>query len=309
MKLIFAGTVPKEPRSGGKFFPIYLPDWNSAFLRMIPIIFILLVMNLLRNTLFALLLTLAINPVFGQTLQQGPFPPDYTANCSTCPGVPWVNNPPNWVQFFLPPDSFSTLLYYTDFGFTVPTGSVITGVKVYYAGDFLGPQAKDTVVQLLHNNTLIGSNQSMDSMYSQVPRTYGDSLNTWGATLTPAIVNDSTFGVALRIETNAQAINGGLGLPVMTLYYQNPATGLEQQATREIIRIHYNRELHALLTNGIPENSVVSFWDIQGKCIHSPIQVSQSRIQLNEILPKGIWIVRVVNAEGEVVGNYKVDGR
>lgn len=240
-----------------------------------------------------------------QPLTTGPQAPGSTDNCSACPGTPWTNNPPNWVQFFLPPDSFSTILYYKDFGFSIPAGVTITGVKVYYAGDYLGPQASDTLVQLTHNNTLIGTNIALDSSYAGIARTYGDSLNIWGATLTSTMVNDTTFGFGIRIETDAQAINGGFPSPTMTVYYQNPITGITEEATSQTNRMWFNADDLSLNLLQTPENSLVKIYNLEGKLIYNAIPVSGNKAFFPESLPSALYIGEIQSAEGTTLNRIK----
>lgn len=240
-----------------------------------------------------------------QPLYTGPLSPGNTGNCTSCAGVPWINNPPNWVQFFVPPDSFSTILYYKNFGFAIPASATITGIKVYYAGDFLGPTASDTLVQLTHNNLLIGSNQAMDSAYANLPRTYGDSLNLWGATLTPAIVNDTTFGFGIRIETDVQPINGGLPPPVMTLYFTNAVTGAQEQIQLEMPQLWY-QSLNSILHFGMPvERAELSVLDINGKVVFQASGINGNQAEITSELPAGIYIGRLVSDKGEFLGQLK----
>jgi len=258
----------------------------------------------MKILLIILLLSLATLSQ-AQPLTTGPQAPGNTANCSSCPGTPWVSNPPNWIQFFLPPDSFSTILYYKDFGFSIPAGVTITGVKVYYAGDYLGPQASDTLVQLTHNNTLIGTNIALDSAFAGIARTYGDSLNNWGASLTSSMINDTTFGFGVRIETDVQPINGGLPIPQMTVYYQNPITGIIEEATSQTNRIWYRADDQSLNVFQAPENSLVKIYNLDGKLIYNSIPVSGNKVFLSESLPSGLYIGEIHSAEGSVLNRIK----
>lgn len=246
-----------------------------------------------------LLLGLIISKLYAQPIAIGPNSPTTTLNCPTCPGTPWTNNPPNWVQFFLPPDSFSTILYYTKFGFSVPTGATITGIKLRYAGDFLGPTATDTLMQLTYNGALIGSNMALDSAYTQIARTYGDSLNLWGATLTPAMVNDTTFGAGLRIETDAQAINGGLPIPTITIYYQNPITGLMESTQSGWINLRYSALENSILLENISGRYQLSVFDLQGKQVLQSLPVGNNKVVLPTPLKTGVYIGSLKDENGD----------
>jgi hypothetical protein len=242
--------------------------------------------------------------VFAQSPFQGPNLPDSTYQCTACPGVPWTNNPPNWVIFFMPADTFSTILYYSDFGFSIPSASTIIGIRVDFSGDFLNPYAKDTLLQLMLNSSLLGSNLAMNLPYSQVARTYGDSLNTWGAALSAGIVNDPDFGVALQIDTDSGAVNGGLPKPTMTVYYQDPTTGTMNFQTSGQSEIGYFPKEHALLWNVDPGDYVLRVFDTLGRLIDSGVIAASERggkFFLPSSLPDGVFIASLETQEGKVV--------
>ena len=94
-----------------------------------------------------------------------------------------------------------------NFGFSIPAGSTIKGVEVQYnySGNSSGCQTGD--IYLVHSGSRIGDDGSSD-YWDDYPRTeiYGGSTDTWGATLTEAIVESSTFGVDLTVENDGYNI-------------------------------------------------------------------------------------------------------
>lgn len=93
----------------------------------------------------------------------------------------------------------------TNFGFSVPAGATITGVTIevncYTDRMFDGDPATIGLIAQLYNGALIGaqkSNQSGVAGGSLASSTLGSGSDKWSATLTPAIVNASTFGVAVQ---------------------------------------------------------------------------------------------------------------
>jgi hypothetical protein len=244
-------------------------------------------------------------PLSSQTLIQGPNNPDSTYQCSACPGIAWTSNPPNWVIFFMPPDTFSTVLYHVDYGFSVPAGSIITGIKVEFQGDFLNPYAKDTLMQLVLNGTLMGNNLALNMPYIQTPRSYGDSLNNWGATLSPVIVNDPNFGIALQIDTDSGPINGGLPKPKMTVYYQNPSSGTNDLQTSNRFHFVYSSLQHAIIGDEFPNNASLSIFDISGRLLFSHTITSNEQsniIPLPSDLHSGIYLANIQTQEGKSLG-------
>lgn len=249
---------------------------------------------------FLFLISLLFSGLNAQPISIGPNSPATTLNCTSCAGVPWTNNPPYWVQFFLPPDSFSSILYYTKFGFSVPTGATITGVKLQYAGDFLGPTASDTLMQLTYNGVLIGSNMALDSAYSGIARTYGDSLNLWGAALTPAMVNDTTFGAGIRIETDAQSINGGLPAPTITIFYLNAITGMMESTQSGWINLRYSMLENSVLFGNISGNFQLTISDLQGKLVQQSLPVENDKVILPIPLKTGAYIGFLKDENGNI---------
>jgi hypothetical protein len=92
----------------------------------------------------------------------------------------------------------------TNLGLSVPTNATILGVEVQVEKYALGPGVtKDYSVKLFSAGAAIGNNKADLSTQWSTSRTsvvYGSSTDTWGADLTPAIVNSSTFGAALACQ-------------------------------------------------------------------------------------------------------------
>jgi len=76
------------------------------------------------------------------------------------------------------------------------------GTYANTTGNF-GDAYRDQTIQLLSSGSLIGTNQAINSALgsSFAYRTYGGASSLWGATLTASIVNSSTFGVRIRMQT------------------------------------------------------------------------------------------------------------
>ncbi len=89
-------------------------------------------------------------------------------------------------------------LYFYDFGMNIPTGVSITGVELIHSrgacnsGSFM----VDTLF-LAHNNTNIGTFKRDTASMSEID-TLGSSTDLWGTVLTPALLNDPSFGVIIR---------------------------------------------------------------------------------------------------------------
>lgn len=92
----------------------------------------------------------------------------------------------------------------SSFGFNIPDGATILGITVKVQAYETGTGSTNFVPQLISSTTptLIGSAKSATTVSggsSGTPNNYtvGGAADVWGASLTPAIVNNSGFGVAL----------------------------------------------------------------------------------------------------------------
>jgi hypothetical protein len=98
----------------------------------------------------------------------------------------------------------------TNFGFSIPTSAVITGVAFRTFGSFKqssgsGPSsASDSSCKLVKAGTITGTSQTTSKAMPTATGTptddygtYGGPTNMWGTTLTGADVNTSTFGAVI----------------------------------------------------------------------------------------------------------------
>lgn len=87
------------------------------------------------------------------------------------------------------------------FGFSIPTTATILGVTVKVNASETGTGSSNYIPQLISaaTPTLIGSAKSAVAVSgsTKVTSTNGGTADLWSATLTPAIVNDAGFGVAI----------------------------------------------------------------------------------------------------------------
>ena len=77
--------------------------------------------------------------------------------------------------------------------------SVITGLEVEISMN-RGGRITDETIQLMFANSLIGENQAYYML--SVDTTYGSPTSTWEANLTPAILQDPTFGLSIRYQSH-----------------------------------------------------------------------------------------------------------
>jgi hypothetical protein len=121
-------------------------------------------------------------------------------------------------------------------GFSIPTGATIDGIEVTVeaknqlsaTGFQLRPQSGEA--RIWHAGAAIGSatpsgiSTQTWTTNSDQTKTFGGSTNLWGATLTPAIVNDSTFGFRCRFfNFNGSSQTFSVDCISMTVHYTDSA--------------------------------------------------------------------------------------
>jgi hypothetical protein len=98
----------------------------------------------------------------------------------------------------------SNRLSATNYGFSIPSNATIKGVQVAIRRlSSNSSSLQDNAVNLIVGGNVVGNNNGATS--TNWPTTigtanYGSTTDLWGATLTPAIINDSNFGVSLVVD-------------------------------------------------------------------------------------------------------------
>ncbi|MGH9821810.1 MAG: hypothetical protein ACREDR_00910 [Blastocatellia bacterium] len=172
------------------------------------------------------------------TLSQGPANPGTATDDNSAGGNAWSNTSNALVldgslatSLIIVGSPSTDLLALTNFGLTVPAGSTIVGVTVNVTLDVTPTNcAADNIVRLCTGvGAMTGSNQARPNttgwQTSLNTVTYGSSSSTWGATLTPAIVNSAGFGFEIQAagmsgcnSTITPAVDGA----TMTITYTPP---------------------------------------------------------------------------------------
>ena len=94
----------------------------------------------------------------------------------------------------------SNYLKATNFNFNIPLDAVITGITVSIEKSGNTPNATvDNSVKLVKGGSISGNDKASGTLWgtSDTVATYGSASDLWGLTLTPADINDPTFGVAI----------------------------------------------------------------------------------------------------------------
>lgn len=119
----------------------------------------------------------------------------------------------------------------TNFGFTIPTGSVINGIvfDIKCMKSVSNGSAVFNSVKLVKDGSIVGEekyvSQSIPSSFSTV--NFGASNDTWGVSLTAEDVNSSNFGAVFSV-TGSTTTTSSLSMTIVevvkiTVYYTEPA--------------------------------------------------------------------------------------
>lgn len=115
----------------------------------------------------------------------------------------------------------------TNFGFAIPTGSIITGVEAKIEGR--APNNLPGELAYLGNSTFIGTEKTNGWTTLTTTNTtyiFGSSTDLWGATLTPAIVNGSNFGWIHMIYDDTNPLEMYIDYMQIKVYYIESAPAM-----------------------------------------------------------------------------------
>ncbi len=123
-------------------------------------------------------------------------------------------------------NDYSYLAKATNFGFTIPSTATIVGLTVETLGaTTAGSTAANWVMMQLLNasGAAEGDNNAADggalNLSSDAVDTFGGAADKWGVALTPAMVNDSDFGVQFAIQAKYANTDIRVEYLKMTVYY------------------------------------------------------------------------------------------
>ena len=134
--------------------------------------------------------------------------------------------------------SVSRYLRAYNFGFNIPVGATILGIKVEIKKASNGTSKKDNLVNL-YNGTYVGDNKS--DIINVWPTTlaytiYGGESDMWGTTLTATQVNNPGFGVGISGKNiDSSACNCQVDHFRMTVYYEAEGSVRSAKAIGQII--------------------------------------------------------------------------
>jgi len=162
-----------------------------------------------------------------------------------------------WRSNFNPGTSALSNLTFQGFGFTIPSSATILGVVVSAALVSQSPTAGTlSQVSLWSAGATLGTIKTPGTNFTVVNtvQSYGSAGDSWGAALTPAIVNDPGFGFAMA--ANCDSVRVFIGQPFqVTVYYTLSGSGTVAIVSSIVINNETNPGL-ALVTTTQPHGLV-----------------------------------------------------
>lgn len=116
----------------------------------------------------------------------------------------------------------SNYLKTTNYGFSVPGGATITGIKAEAFVDSGVQLGGDQSIKIVKGGVIGGTEKKNATLWAGAYKAWGGSNDLWGQTWTPADINSSTFGVAIAGTSATNWTNLDVDHVRITVYYTSP---------------------------------------------------------------------------------------
>jgi hypothetical protein len=150
------------------------------------------------------------------------------------PHVPWIDaemaagedGSSAFVTLEGPPIGFvgSANLHASDFGFAIPAGVIITGIRVEIKSKQSVSNVSDREVVLMKDGDRVGANRAFGGGLpsSEAYRYYGGATDLWGVEWTAEDINSPGFGVSFAVQTNRPPESAFVDDVRVGIYYRVP---------------------------------------------------------------------------------------
>jgi hypothetical protein len=180
-----------------------------------------------------------------------------SASQQASPGGSWSQFGAQWRSNFNPGTSPLSDFVATGFGFNIPSNATILGIIASFG---INSQSATTgtvaQVALWYTGAQEGTAKTPGTAITTTPTVtpYGSAADMWGAALTPAIVNDFSFGFAISVA--ADSVRDFLDFPFqLQIYYTLSGSGTVAQISSILIDNEVSPGL-ALVTTTQPHGLV-----------------------------------------------------
>lgn len=188
----------------------------------------------------------------------------------------------------------SDYLFFHDFDLNIPLTATILGIEVIHnrGGCNMGSYVIDTLY--LANQTGIISSVKRDSTASGID-TLGNASDMWGAVLSPAIINNSNFGVYVQ-TTGTGICTFGQFMLEMKVHYTNATSLMDvQKSNTHSAYIVSNPSQNSIELNS-KENLIgepFEIYDITGRRIYKgKIDTPKMQINVNQFC-NGLYFIKI----------------
>lgn len=176
------------------------------------------------------------------------------------------DNPPTTVMCAV--NCVADHLYFKDFGFSIPSGAQITGVVIQKTSGACnqGSFMTDTL-QLAYQGNVIGQvkRDSSGLFYTSI---FGATNDVWGAALTPAMVNDPSFGVFVTSTSQGVCTYLQTDLRMDVHYCLTPMSITEPEEILDFQVFPNPASDHVTLTHYGQQFSTYTLHDMHGRLVH-----------------------------------------
>lgn len=199
------------------------------------------------------------------------------------------------------PISISHYLKATGFGFTIPTGATILGIKAEVEKK-QGVGVIDYAVRMIKAGTIGTTDRSAAGAWpiADATSTYGSGADLWGTTWTPAQINASDFGFAIAAQDQGA---GGASAIVdhirITVYYNMRDIRLNWGSGSDTITSTKMLQYQLKVGTGTALNNILSSQTSTPNWVSRVVPNGQSRTTLLRNLPCGqtfYWSVAAVDS-------------
>jgi hypothetical protein len=267
----------------------------------------------IKNSLVAICCIISLIPQgYAQTV--GPsVPNNYStfgtgAGWSNLSGVQLIDNSPAYVDLAQYPTCNNFICYksnvasFNGFGFAIPTNAFVTGVELNVMQKTSSPGGgiHDSLLTLAINNISIGNDYASPINWFETPQTatYGSANDTWGNTLTPAQVNDPSFGIIYQITNSSYDQPASIDYLSMTIHYQTGTSFYSQNSNPTQI-IFDGNSINIKISNA----QKLNIYNANGQTVFSKFFSSNNVV--NEViytssLVNGIYFVTIEGQKGRI---------
>ncbi len=110
-----------------------------------------------------------------------------------------------------PIGSYTDYLVVTNFGFSIPSGTVIYGITVYIERSDPSLHTTDYSIRIIKSGLIGGAERASGLSYpsSDAIQTYGGSNDLWGQTWSYKDITNEDFGIAVAVQRNSAGTMAG----------------------------------------------------------------------------------------------------